>query len=130
MFFTLRENNLLHTVKRYYRYRDDTNSRLVGSNTEIIQSLNILLTSYPKEIEYNIEIFLLRNEFLDFRFLHIPSIQNLLLGINRKKETKFDISRGNSFTNKKFLLSPLFTSAYSVYRNTNTDYNEKHEINV
>ena len=130
MFQKLKQQNLLHTIKRYLRFRDDTNSKIKGTKQEILQVSSILLLGYPKEIGYNVQIFFSRNEFLDFRFITIPSKSNHLISINRKKETKFDISRGNSYTNPSYLKAPLYNAAYSILRNTNNKFNRLHEKKV
>jgi len=128
MFETLRVNNLLKVVKRYIRFRDDVNFRLTGSNKEIKSTLQVILVGYPKQIDYNIQIFFLKNEFLDFRMLTIPNKNTLILSVNRKKQSKYDVVRSNSSTNPKYIGQIVNTAAYTVTRNTNTNYNKQQEI--
>ena len=72
----------------------------------------------------------MRIEFLDFRFITVPTKDNLIISINRKKETKFDIVRSHSFTNQSYVGSAISTFAYSTIRNTNTEVNYLHEKKV
>ena len=130
VFFKLRENSLLSTVKRYLRFRDDVNSKIVGTKEDINKTLDILLKTYPSEIDYNVEIFILKNSFLDFRFFTTPESKSLILSVNRKKETKFDIVRGTSKTNPMYLNSATFNAAYTTIRNTNNNFNKNHEKKV
>ena len=56
MFLKMMKMNLIHVVKRYIRFRDDVNSRLQGTKQEICSILKILMTKYPKSIDYNVKI--------------------------------------------------------------------------
>ena len=130
MFLKLRKYKLLSVIERYLRFRDDVIAKLVGESDKIVQSLEILITGYPKEIDYNVQIFFLKNEFVDFRFFTQPKNENLVIGVNRKKETKFDIVRGFSATNPKYLNSALYSAAYTIIRNTNSQLSECHERKI
>ena len=57
MFEKLNNQQLLHTIIRYLRFRDDTNSKIKGSIEEIVKVSEILLLGYPKEIGYNVQFY-------------------------------------------------------------------------
>ena len=130
MFLKLKKLSLLSVIQRYLRFRDDVNAKLTGTDQQIVETLEILVTGYPKEIDYNVEVFFLKNEFLDFRFFSKPKSDSLVISVNRKKQTKFDIVRGFSVTNPTYLTSAVYSAAYSIVRNTNTKSGEKHEQRI
>ena len=89
-----------------------------------------MATGYPKEIDYNLRISFLINDFLDIRMMYMPCEPNLSISMNRKSESKFDIVRKSSSTNPKLVGAAVNTMGYSLLRNTNNDYNFKKEKQI
>lgn len=81
----------IQTVKRFFRFRDDLNLRLMGNPKILLQVLSIIATGYPKSIDLNIKVTFLSNTFLNLRFYVLPTKTNLSISILRKKHDKFDI---------------------------------------
>ena len=61
------------------------------------------------------------NDFLDIRMMCLPGEPNLLISMNRKSESKFDIVRKSSATNPKLVGAAINTMGYSLIRNTNNE---------
>ena len=89
-----------------------------------------MTVGYPKEVDYNLRISFLVNDFLDIRMLCIPGQKELIISMNRKTESKYDIVRKSSATNPKLVGAAVNTMGYSIIRNTNNHYNYKKEKQI
>ena len=118
MFSFFKKRNLLHIIKRYYRFRDDVNSRLKGSPEDMCLVLKAIATKYPSSMDFNIKIGFLSNTFLNLRTYVIPTEANLSLSVLRKIHDKHDIVRSESGTHPNYVGAALGTSAHITKMNT------------
>ena len=130
MFSSFQKQKILHIVKRYFRFRDDVNSRLTGNIKEMCLVLKLIATRYPKSMDFNINISFLHNTFLNIRTYVIPEETNLSISVLRKVHDKHDIVRAESYTHPNYVGAALRTSAHTTKTITNHQFHKAHQINV
>ena len=101
-FAELQAHSLLHTVDDYFRFKDDIHAHPDGSVEEVLEAIRIISTTYPPDIQLNVEINIFQGKFLNLRLYNQIQSDRLYTTILRKKNSKYDIIPPNSNTCKSY----------------------------
>ena len=110
-------------VHRYLRFRDDVSIHVSGPNNVIGSILKIIITGYPKELQFNVETNVIWGKFLNIRIYNNPNSTSPYTTILRKDNFKYDIIPVNSNVNEHFKMM----AGLAYFRNTRTHTTTKVE---
>ena len=110
-------------MKRFLRFRDDVSLHISGSNNEIRDVLNIIITGYPPEIQFNVESNIIWGKFLNIRIFNDPSS---LIPCN----FKYDIIPFNSNVPHHFKLMAGRSYFRTARSHTNSTFELKNQLEV
>ena len=102
MFSVLARNNLIKTVKRFLRFRDDVSIHLTGSDDEIKKAVKIIGSGYPPSLKFNMESKIIYGKFLNIRIYNDPHSSKPFTTVLRKENNKYNIIPPNSNTHQKY----------------------------
>ena len=102
MFSVLARNNLIKTVKRFLRFRDDVSIHLTGSDDEIKKAVKIIGSGYPPSLKFNMESKIIYGKFLNIRIYNDPHSSMPFTTVLRKENNKYNIIPPNSNTHQKY----------------------------
>ena len=94
----LLQQNILHKNNHRFRFKDDITAQPEGTEDEILSAIEIIATSYPKEIQLNVEINMFQTKFLNLRIYNRVSSDKPYYTILRKRNSKYDIIPSHSNT--------------------------------
>ena len=110
-------------VHRYLRFWVDVSIHVSGPNNVISNVLKIIITGYPKELQFNVETNVIWGKFLNIRIYNNPNSTSPYTTILRKDNFKYDIIPVNSNVNDHFKLM----AGLAYFRNTRTHTTTKVE---
>ena len=90
-FQRLQDKSLLKNVEDYFRFKDDIHAHPDGTIDEVLEALHIISTSYPQEIQLNVEINIVQGKFLNLRLYNLIGSEGLFTTILRKRNSKYDV---------------------------------------
>ena len=111
-------------VKRFLRFRDDVSLHISGSNDEIREVLKIIITGYPREIQFNVESNIIWGKFLNIRIFNDPSSIIPCTSVLRKENFKYDIIPFTSNVPHHFKMM----AGISYFRTARSHTNSKFEL--
>ena len=91
-------HSFLHKVLQYFRFKDDIN----GTKEENLEIIEIITTTYPKDIQVNVDIGLIHGKFLNLRIYNLINSSISYTMILRKRNSKYDIILKYSNTCTKY----------------------------
>ena len=119
-FTALKSRDLLDKVDDYFRFKDDIHAHPDGTFDQVLDAIHINATTYPPEIQLNVEINIFQGKFLNLRLYNQIDTNNMYSTILRKKNSKYDVIPPTSntcipyksFTGRMYILRydpyPLF----------------------
>ena len=87
-FDALDAKSLLHTVDDYFRFKDDIHAHHDGTVEEVRDAIQIISTTYPQEIQLNVEVNIFQGKVLNLRLYNQIQSDRLYTTILRKKNSK------------------------------------------
>ena len=97
-FQRLQDKNLLKNFDDYFRFKDDIHAHPDGDKDEVLEAIHIISTSYPQEIQLNVEINIVQGKFLNIRLYNLFGSGGLFTTILRKRNSKYDVIPSDSNT--------------------------------
>ena len=121
----------MKNVALHLRYMDDLKLILIGEIDEMIQALYIITSGYPSCLILKAKISFFINDFLDMWTYIYPPESKLKIGLQRKKNCLYDITRESSNTPQVYKNAALYTYSYRMVGRTNqlSDYKQQNKIN-
>ena len=89
-------------VNRYLRFRDDVSIHLTGEPEKMLKIMKIVITGYPKCIQFNVESRLIFGKFLNIKIFNFPGQSKPTTTVLRKASSKYDIIPFNSNISAKY----------------------------
>jgi hypothetical protein len=93
---------LLDIIKRYFRFKDDVNAHLAWERKKLLRTIEILSTTYPKEIHLNNILNIIKCKFLNLIIYNKPSESKPYTTILRKKHCRYDVIPPTSNTKPSY----------------------------
>ena len=97
-FTVLQARGLLDKVDDYYRFKDEIHAHPDGTFDQVLDAIHIIATTYPQEIQLNVEINIIQGKFLTLRLYNQIDTDNMYTTILWKKNSKYDIIPADSNT--------------------------------
>ena len=98
----LQVHSLLSKTLHYFRFKDDIEAKPEGTREEVLKAIEIISTTYPADIQLNVEVGVLQGKFLNLRIYSPPIGDQPYTTILRKRNSKYDIIPPNSNTCPKY----------------------------
>ena len=98
----LRAHSLLELTHHYFRFKDDVEAQPEGTREEVLKAIEIISTSYPQDIQLNVEVGIIQGKFLNLRIYTLPTSTTSYTTILRKRNSKYDVIPPNSNTCPKY----------------------------
>ena len=98
----LAKHKLLKYVSRYLRFRDDVSVHIHGDASTILNVMKIIVTGYPKEIQFNVESRLVFGKFLNISIFNYPVVNYPITSVLRKPNSKYDVIPFHSNVNNRY----------------------------
>ena len=92
-FTALKSRDLLDKVDDYFRFKDDIHAHPDGTFNQVLDAIHIIATTYPPEIQLNMEINIFQGKFLNLRLYNQIDTNNMYTTILRKKNSKYTAKR-------------------------------------
>ena len=90
-FTALKSRDLLDKVNDYFRFKDDIHAHPDGTFDQVLDAIHIIATTYPPEIQLNVEINIFQGKFLNLWLYNQKDTSTMYTTILRKKNSKYDV---------------------------------------
>ena len=117
-------------VNRYLRFRDDVSVHLTGKLQKMLKVIKIIITGYPKCIQFNVESRVVYGKFLNIKIFNIPGEKHPTTTILRKPNSKFDIIPFNSNVSNKYKKMAGLGYYKTIKTHTCTEEEKVQQLNI
>ena len=103
---------------------------VAGAPLEITSALKIIITGYPKEIQFNVETNLIWGKFLNIRIFNNPNSSSPCTSVLIKANYKYDIIPDNSNVNDHYKFMAGLTYFRAARTHTSSKLEQQNQFRI